>query len=183
MSCSGGEASIIADAADRRRVYFDELTADQKAPLETALGPLVTVANPLDYHTYCWANREVMEAAYTGMLANGFDMNYLILDFPHRERCDDREWMVAVDAYEAALKKTKARGAIVVGMPENISEDYVESFMQRGIVSLYGIDDALTATEIAADIGFAWKNPIPSNPQVGSPAHSSHLPREITAPV
>lgn len=162
MSCSGGEASIIADAADGRKVSFDNLTSEQKAPIEAALGPLVTVANPLDYHTYCWGNREVMEAAYSGMVGNGFDMNYLILDFPHRDRCEDWEWQIAVDAYEAALKKNNAKGAIVVGMPENISEDYAESFMERGIVSLYGIDDALTATEIAADIGSTWQSEIPS---------------------
>ncbi|MCP4430380.1 MAG: acetate--CoA ligase family protein, partial [Gammaproteobacteria bacterium] len=162
MSCSGGEASIIADAAGGRKVYFDELTVEQKAPIEVALGPLVTVANPLDYHTYCWGNREVMEAAYSGMVGNGFDMNLLILDFPHRERCDDWEWMIAVDAYEAALKKNSAKGAIVVGMPENISEGYTESFIERGIVSLYGIDDALTATEIAADIGVAWRQSFPA---------------------
>jgi acyl-CoA synthetase (NDP forming) len=162
MSCSGGEASIIADAADGRRVTFDELTLAQKSPIETALGPLVTVANPLDYHTYCWGNRELMEAAYSGMVGNGFDMNYLILDFPHRDRCEDWEWHIAVDAFDAALKKNDAKGAIVVGMPENISEDYAESFMQRGIVSLYGIDDALTATEIAADIGVAWQSELPS---------------------
>ena len=47
-------------------------------------------------------------------------------------------------------------------MPENISEDYAESFLERGIVSFYGIDDALTATEIAADIGVAWQQALPS---------------------
>ena len=161
MSCSGGEASIIADAADGRRVYFDELSAAQKAPIESALGPLVTVNNPLDYHTYCWGNREIMQAAYSGMVGSGFDMNFLILDFPHRQRCEDWEWHIAVDAYEAALKENNTRGAIVVGMPENISEDYSESFLERGIVSLYGIDDALTATEIAADIGVAWQSDLP----------------------
>jgi len=161
MSCSGGEASIIADAADGRRVTFNELTSAQKAPIEAALGPLVTVANPLDYHTYCWGNREVMEAAYAGMVGNGFDMNYLILDFPHRDRCVDWEWQIAVDAFDAALKKNDAKGALVISMPENISEDYTESFIQRGIVSLYGFDDALTATEIAADIGTAWQSEIP----------------------
>ncbi len=161
MSCSGGEASIIADTADGKKVYFEALSAQQKAPVETALGPLVTVANPLDYHTYCWGNREVMQAAYSAMVGIGFDLNYLILDFPHRERCDDFEWQIAVDAYEAALKQSNAKGAIVVGMPENISEDYSESFLERGIVSLYGIDDALTATEIAADIGTAWLQPLP----------------------
>jgi len=161
MSCSGGEASIIADAADGRKVCFDKLSPEQKAPIEAALGPLVTVANPLDYHTYCWGNREVMEAAYSGMVGNDFDMNYLIIDFPHRDRCEDWEWHIAVDAFEAALKKNDAKGAIVVGMSENISEDYAESFMERGIVSLYGIDDALTATEIAADIGIAWQSELP----------------------
>jgi len=162
MSCSGGEASIIADAADSRKVYFDILSSEQKAPIEAALGPLVTVANPLDYHTYCWGNREVMEAAYSGMVGCGFDMNFLVLDFPHRQRCEDWEWMIAVDAFEAALTKNNAKGAIVVGMPENISEDYAESFSKRGIVSLYSINDALTATEIAADIGAAWQIASPS---------------------
>ena len=186
MSCSGGEASIIADAAEGRKVYFDELTPEQKKPVEAALGPLVKVANPLDYHTYCWGNREVMQAAYTGMVSNGYDMNYLIIDFPHRDRCEDWEWMIAVDAYEAALKKTDAKGAIIVGMPENISEDYSEAFMERGIVSLYGIDDALTATEVAADIGVAWQqkpaSPVLKLPAVGEkhmtldePAAKQHL--------
>jgi len=162
MSCSGGEASIIADAADGRKVYFDELSAAQKAPIETALGPLVTVANPLDYHTYCWGNREVMEAAYSGMVGNNFDLNYLILDFPHRQRCEDWEWQIAVDAFESALKKNNAKGALVVGMPENISEDYAEAFRERGIVSFYGVEEALSATEIAADIGVAWQHSLPA---------------------
>lgn len=161
MSCSGGEASIIADAAERYKVYFPDLDADQKAPIEAALGPLVKVANPLDYQTYSWANREVMEATYRGMTAIGFDLNYLILDFPHHARCEDWEWHIAVDAFEAALNANNARGAFVVGMPENIPEEYTEDFSERGIVSFYGIDEALQATGIAADIGMAWKQEPP----------------------
>jgi acetate---CoA ligase (ADP-forming) len=161
MSCSGGEASIIADAAHERRVYFPELTTEQKAPVEKALGPLVTVANPLDYHTYCWGNREVMESAYAAMVGNRFDLNFLVLDFPHRQKCEDWEWHIAVDAFEAALKKQSSKGAFVISMPENISEDYAESFAKRGLVSLYGFNEALAAAEIAADIGEAWKRTFP----------------------
>ena len=156
MSCSGGEASIIADAAEGRRVYFPELDAAQKKPIEDALGPLVTVANPLDYHTYSWANREMMEGAYSGMLRHGFALNYLILDFPHPTHCDDWEWHISVDAFQSALETHGARGAFVVGMPENIPESYVESYRERGMLTLLGIDEALAATEIAADIGAAW---------------------------
>ena len=158
MSCSGGEASIIADAAIGKKVYFPGLEVKQKKPLESALGPRVAVANPLDYHTYCWGNREAMTAVYSAMVGNGFDINFLVLDFPHRQRCDDSEWMIAVDAFESALKTKHAKGAFVVSMPENISEDYTEAFMQKGIVSLYGIEEALQATEIAADIGLAWQH-------------------------
>ena len=157
MSCSGGEASIIADSAVGRKVYFPTMTDEQKLPLENVLGPLVTVANPLDYHTYCWGNGEVMAAAYNAMVGNDFDMNFLILDFPHRQRCDDTEWQIAVESFDAALKTNNAKGAFVVSMSENISEDYTEAFMQKGIVSLYGFDEALQAVEIAADIGTAWQ--------------------------
>jgi acyl-CoA synthetase (NDP forming) len=158
MSCSGGEASIIADSALKRKVFFPELSEAQKKPLQEALGPLVAIANPLDYHTYCWGDREVMEATYSSMTAIDYDMNYLILDFPHPMRCDDWEWHIAVDAFDKALRDNEAKGAFVVGMSENIPEEYTDNYSERGIVSFYGIDEALQATEIAADIGSAWKH-------------------------
>ncbi|MCP4390596.1 MAG: CoA-binding protein, partial [Gammaproteobacteria bacterium] len=63
-----------------------------------------------------------------------------------------------------------AKGAFVVGMAENIPEDYTDNYSERGIVSFYGIDEALQATEVAADIGIAWKSE-PSAPvmQLGPP--------------
>ena len=156
MSCSGGEASIVADAAEGRKVYFPPLDAAQKKPIEDALGPLVTVANPLDYHTYSWAKREIMEGAYAGMVSNDFALHFLILDFPHPTRCDDWEWHISVDAFESALKTHNAKGAFLVGMPENIPVDYIENYRERGMATMLGFDDALASTEIAADIGAAW---------------------------
>ncbi len=161
MSCSGGEASIIADAAAGRQVYFPPLEDKHEKALQAVLGPLVAIANPLDYHTYSWGNREVMQKTYGAMTASDFDMHFLILDFPHPVRCDDWEWHIAVDAFEAALSENDAKGAFVVGMPENIPEDYTDDYSGRGIVSFYGIEEALRATEIAADIGNAWQHRLP----------------------
>ncbi len=157
LSCSGGEASIVADAAAGRRLHFPDLDAAQKAPLQKILGPLVTIDNPLDYHTYIWAQRETMRATYDAMIALGFDFNFLILDFPRADRCDDSEWHIAVDEFGSALADHGARGALLAGMPENIPEAYAEAFRARGILSLFGIDDGLAAAEIAADIGAAWR--------------------------
>jgi acyl-CoA synthetase (NDP forming) len=157
MSCSGGEASIMADAAHGRRVYFPDLDDRQKAPLQQALGPRVAIANPLDYQTYCWGDRQTMQAAYSAMAAIGFDLNMLVIDFPHPTRCSDADWHIAVDAFEAALGHNAAKGALVVGMPENVSEEDTEDFRARGMVAFYGIEEAIRASEIAADIGAAWK--------------------------
>jgi acyl-CoA synthetase (NDP forming) len=158
MSCSGGEASIMADTAVGKKVYFPALDDAQIKSVQDALGPLVTISNPLDYHTYCWGNRDVMTAAFSAMVGNGFDMNFLVLDFPHAERCEDWEWMIAVESFEAALKANNARGALAVSMAENISESYTEAFIERGVVSLYGFEEALQAADIAADIGAAWQH-------------------------
>jgi acetyl-CoA synthetase len=51
ISCSGGEASLIADMAVGRDLEFPLLTAAQRGRLRVALGPMVALANPLDYHT------------------------------------------------------------------------------------------------------------------------------------
>ncbi len=162
MSCSGGEASIIADAAHGRRVYFPDLDAPQKKALQDALGPRVAIANPLDYQTYCWGDRQTMQAAYSAMAAIGFDLNLLVIDFPHPARCSDADWHIAVDAFDAAIRDNDARGAFVVGMAENIREEYTEDYRGRGLVAFYGIEEAIRACEIAADIGSAWQREPPA---------------------
>ena len=161
MSCSGGEASVMADAAEGRRVSFRALTPAQIKPVKATLGPLVTVANPLDYHTFIWGDEPAMTATFAAMVGIGFDLNLLVLDFPRGDRCSDAEWWPTLRAFAAALKTHNAKGAVVASLPENLSEDQASEILKLGIVPLGGIDDALTAAEAAADIGAAWRQPLP----------------------
>src|SRR3546814_11711994 len=85
------------------------------------LGPLVTVANPLDYHTFIWANEPAMTATFAAMVAAGFDLNLLVLDFPRAERCSEADWWPTVRPFLAALKTIGARGHIVTCLPEDLS--------------------------------------------------------------
>ena len=161
MSCSGGEASVMADAAEGRRVSFPALDDGHKARVKQTLGPLVAVANPLDYHTFIWGDGPAMTATFAAMAAGGFDLNLLVLDFPRSDRCSDADWWPTVDAFEAALKANDAKGAIVASMPENLPEAYCAGLMARGIVPLHGIAEALDAAEAAASIGEAWERALP----------------------
>ncbi len=160
MSCSGGEAALMADAAVNRNIYFRKLTDEQKAPISLALGSMVTIANPLDYHTYVWGDRAGIEATFSGMLAAGFDLNCLVLDFPRDDRCNDDDWWTPVDALELASKKHNVKSAIIATMAENLSEKQAENLIQRGIAPLCGITEAMDAIEAAIEIGETWRGEI-----------------------
>lgn len=156
MSCSGGEAGLMADAALGRNIRYRKLTEEQKFPICQALGPMVTIANPLDYHTYIWGDRDGIEATFSGMLAACFDLNCLVLDFPRGDRCDGKEWWTPVDALEAASKKHNVNSAIIATMAENMSEEQARELLNRGIAPLCGVSEAMDAIEAAIEIGEAW---------------------------
>lgn len=159
LSCSGGEASLIADAVLHRKVYFPALTPEQKAPIEATLGAKVTVNNPLDYQTYAWGDEATMTQAFTQLLSIGFGLSLLILDFPHPERCEHEDWLVALRALETAVQTTQQKAALVASLPENLPEVYVERLGFQGIAALSGFEESLIAAEIAADIGAYWQQP------------------------
>ncbi|MEO4000541.1 acetate--CoA ligase family protein [Mesorhizobium sp. CAU 1732] len=165
MSCSGGEASVMADAAEGRRVHFPALDDAHRATVKATLGPLVAIANPLDYHTFIWNDRPAMTATFSAMVSGGFDLNLLVLDFPRSDCCSDADWWPTVDAFSAALKTHGAKGAIVASMAENLPEEYCAELIERGIVPLHGIADAFDAAEAAAFVGEAWL--VPSSTPIG----------------
>ena len=71
----------------------------------------MAIGNPLDYHTYVWATFESTRAAFSAMLAAGYDMNALVLDFPRADRCDGSSWETTLAAFEAARSATAAPAA------------------------------------------------------------------------
>ncbi len=171
MSCSGGEASVMADSAEGRKVRFSKLTEEHWARVKSTLGSFVAVANPLDYHTFIWNNEPAMTDTFTAMVSGGFDLNMLVLDFPRNDRCSDADWWPTVRAFEAALKTNKARGAIVASLLENVTEAHAAELFKRGIVPLQGIVEAMDAAEAAAFIGEAWARP--ASGAIGSNANST----------
>ncbi|MGF6155903.1 acyl-CoA synthetase (NDP forming) [Ensifer sp. KUDG1] len=161
MSCSGGEASLMADAGERYRVNYRPLRDEQKKPLKDALGEMVTIANPLDYHTFVWGNREKQTTAFTAMMKGGYSINLLVLDFPRLDRCDPADWETTCHAVIDAARATGARAGIVASLGENMPEATALFLMKAGIVPFFGIEEALDAIETAADIGAVWAKPAP----------------------
>ena len=161
MSCSGGEAMLMADAAESRDVSFPELSPDQHQQVRETLTDLVTVSNPLDYHTFNWNDEEKLYQTYRTMLSCGFDLSVLVLDFPRRDNCQWDTWHPAVSAIERAAQDTGQQTAILASLPENLPEDTARDFIDRGIAPLCGIEQAMDAIEAAARIGHLWRQASP----------------------
>lgn len=146
MSCSGGEASLIADAVHRHPLLslpaIPEATA---ATLSEHLGPHVFKVNPLDYHTDIWRNRDAMSTVFSAMMGEPYDLTLLVLDFPRQDRCDDVDWLIAIEAAIDAKKSTAERIAIIASLVENLPEQHARTFMAHGIAPLMEFDVVLAS--------------------------------------
>ncbi|MBX5156565.1 MULTISPECIES: acetate--CoA ligase family protein [unclassified Rhizobium] len=159
MSCSGGEASLMADAAVGRNVEFPPLQPQQLPRLRRVLGEMVTLSNPLDYHTFVWGDLARQTEAFSAMFEGGYALNLVVLDFPRGDRCDASEWAMTADAVITAASATGALAGILATLPENMPEPIANRLMANGIIAFSGIDETITAVEVAAGIGQAWGAP------------------------
>jgi acyl-CoA synthetase (NDP forming) len=161
LSCSGGEAALIADAGAVRRIRFRPFAPEQKQAVRATLSDLVAISNPLDYHIFIWNQPERLRATFTAVMACGWDLACLVLDFPRTDSCSDADWQVSLAAWEHARDATGGRAAVLATLPDCLPESVAATLIAAGIVPLLGIDEALAAAEAAADIGEAQSGPAP----------------------
>ncbi|WP_343562581.1 acetate--CoA ligase family protein [Kiloniella sp. b19] len=166
LSCSGGEASLIADNAVDRDVTLPPLNDQQKVKLANALGEHVFLANPLDYHTFIWARPEALHQCFMAAFEDSeAAIGFVVLDFPRSDRCGIAEWEMVVDALSEVRQATGKTLGVLSSMPENLSEDVAETILSRGLIPLAGITESLVAIETAAFIHeAAQETPLPLLP-------------------
>ena len=183
MSCSGGEASLMADLAhlSAKPVSFPPLDDSQKEGLRAALGARVALANPLDYHTYIWGDVKGMADAFTAMVAGPVDMGVIVVDFPREDRCDPSAWMCVIEAAGIAQSRCQKPVALLSSLVENMPEALAETAMQKGLIALSGMSEGLAAISIAAELGRrsdvepVWQVPALETPMMLDEATSKHL--------
>lgn len=148
LSCSGGEAGLVADLAAPFGIDFPPPSDMQRARLADILGPIVTIANPLDYHTFIWGDGPRTTDVFTTML-QGYDAGMYIIDPPRPDRCDPSSYDPALAAIVAARRATGIPAFAVASIPENMDEALALSLMDKGVVPLMGLETALGAIAAA----------------------------------
>ena len=156
MSCSGGEAALIADMAMSKKVSFPEFDSVTKPKVAATLNEYVSIDNPLDYHTFIWNQEDKLTATFSSVLSGGFDVAMLILDIPTSPVMRPDTWLVTAKSMKNAAEATKARAATVASLPECMPLELAEELALSGVAPMLGLDDALSAFEAAAFIGRNW---------------------------
>jgi len=164
LSCSGGEAALAADLALDHGLTFPPFPGAVAQRVATTLNDLVTIDNPLDYHTFIWRQEDKLQATFTAALSGGFDASMLILDTPSHPAMKPDAWLVTARAYAAAQRATGARAAVVSSLPEGMPSALAEELGRAGIAPLIGIEDAMHAFAAAAAIGAKAAEPVPAAP-------------------
>lgn len=149
VSCSGGEAGLMADLAENGPLAFPPPSADLAARLSATLGPLVAIANPLDYHTFIWGDEERTAEVFSAM-AEAHDATFFVIDPPRDDRCDPSSYDPALRAIETAARTTGRPCFPLASIPENFGEDRAAALIDRGIAPLMGLETGLAALAAAA---------------------------------
>ncbi len=153
ISCSGGEASLMADLAEGMQIRFRDFSAVTAKALAAELSPIVTIANPFDYHTFIWGDTARMMRVFAMVMGDRFDLCVFVLDLPRADRCDPSSYQCAIDAIVAAKARSGARVAVLASLPENLPETVAQQFLVAGVAVLHGMEEGLSAIDAAIAAG------------------------------
>lgn len=181
ISCSGGEAALAADTALNTQLTFPPLTEPQRGALSAVLGPMVALANPLDYHTYIWRDMASMTACWAALTGDNVTLTLVILDYPRADRCDASDWDVATRAVIEAARTSGRRFAVVATLPELLPEHTAAHLMAHGVAPLNGLDHAMAAIDLMSDPVPPSPDPVllPGNDRATSPLTEAQAKSEL----
>ena len=181
LSCSGGEAALVADLAPAHGLSFPPFSEVAACSVAATLSDLVHIDNPLDYHTFIWNQREALENTFAAALAGGFDAALLILDTPTHPAMKPDSWLVTARAWAAAQRRVGARAVVVATLPEGMPARLADELGAAGIAPLIGIEDALGALAAAAAIGERYARPVAALPWPTGPTSRAMPDNDVNA--
>ena len=145
MSCSGGEAGMMADLIEGLDICFPSLDSSHKASIQSTLNDYVEVSNPLDYHTFVWGDREQTTACFSAMMRGDFAATMLLLDWPKTDEANQWEWDTTMLALADAMQVTENKGIVLSSIPDCMPQRIIDQCLQLNIAPMIGLDTCLKA--------------------------------------
>ncbi len=156
MSCSGGEAALVADMAVGRKVAFPPFNPPTKNAVAATLNEICHDRQSARLpHLHLEPARKADEHLF-GRAPRRFRRVHADSRYPDDAGNEARYLLVTADAIGDAAMATGARAPRSSRRCPNACRDVAAKLSAQGVAPMAGLDDALTAFEAAAFIGAVW---------------------------
>ena len=157
MSCSGGEAGMMADLIDGLDINFPSLDDRHKDRVKLALNDYVEVDNPLDYHTFIWGDRKRTSKCFKQMISGNFAATMLLLDWPRTQESEQKDWDLTLLALSDAISGTREKTIVLASIADCMPKRIIKECQKYGIAPMIGLDICLKALNHSYRIGLAFQ--------------------------
>ena len=151
LACSGGDAGLIADYAERNHLALPKLDEAQRTELAQVLPSYANLVNPLDFTTAIWGDRNALNSMLDTALRTDADAAMLVLDYPAEFTGERKECDLLLELFCDALGRHGKTGFVTSAFPELLPAHARERLHAQGIAALQGVEDALAAWGRIAD--------------------------------
>ncbi|QXH59536.1 acetate--CoA ligase family protein [Pseudomonas azerbaijanorientalis] len=145
LACSGGDAGLIADYAERNDLGLPKLDQGQVGELAQVLPSYANLVNPLDFTTAIWGDGEALNRMLDSALRTEADAAMLVLDYPSEFTGERKECDLLLELYCAALQRHGKTGFVTSAFPELLPAHARERLHAQGVAALQGVEDGLAA--------------------------------------
>ena len=145
LACSGGDAGLIADYAERNDLGLPKLDDSQVGELAQVLPSYANLVNPLDFTTAIWGDGEALNRMLDSALRTEADAAMLVLDYPSEFTGERKECDLLLELYCAALVRHGKTGFVTSAFPELLPAHARERLHAQGVAALQGVEDGLAA--------------------------------------
>ncbi|MDD0995442.1 acetate--CoA ligase family protein [Pseudomonas sp. TNT2022 ID1044] len=145
LACSGGDAGLIADYAERNELGLPTLDDGQVGELAQVLPGYANLVNPLDFTTAIWGDGAALNRMLDSALRTPADAAMLVLDYPAEFTGERKECDLLLELYCAALKRHGKSGFVTSAFPELLPAHARERLHAQGVAALQGVEDGLAA--------------------------------------
>ena len=149
ITCSGGDAAISADEADRLGIPLPPLADATKAALEPIVPDAATIGNPLDYTAMIWGDVEGI-ANIVRVTASDPSLGQVLVyyDMPQKMgAAASYSWNSQLDGILLGGQDSDAPVIVASTLPDLLPEDLVDKCLQRGVPAVWGLTTGIKVAD------------------------------------
>jgi acetyl-CoA synthetase len=185
MTCSGGDASVAADRAQRLGVPLPALAPATVGGLRAVLPAVATAENPLDYTALLW-DEPAKLGRIVDVLAADPSVDRVLVFYDDASEAD-ASWAAVLDAVREAGARAAVPVAVASTLPELLGDASAARLQADGVAAIAGLETALRClralsapsgdpSRIAAVRAAAGGGGRPADAAGGRPAGAAGIP-------